>query len=424
MENIGKLPSKVHYLIIGAGVTGLSCAAELVQKNYLVLERESDAGGYCRTFKIGDFVWDYAGHFFHFNNDNIKRNFESLLSGKEIVFNKKNTKVWYMGKLIDAPFQYNIHQLEKDDFIDCLVGMFEQTTDRGVNFYEMLYSKYGKPISERFLIPYNEKLYACDLNNLDRNAMGRFFPSADRNDIVKGFRGDKKKTYNDSFYYSREGAVSFVKEILNKIPKEKIRYNVEVESIDIESKCVMTNHGRLYYDVLINTMPFNIFLKKMDINASVHFTANQVLVFNLGFDKAPNDKTVHWIYIPDPNICFYRVGFYNNILNMESMSLYVELGFAEDEKIDVEIYRNRVLTDLKKIGIIDTHKLVASNDVLMSPAYVHISTECIKEKDRIKEKIKQNDIYTIGRYGDWCYCSIEDCIIQAKNLVDSLLNND
>ena len=38
----------------------------------------------------------------------------------------------------------------------------------------MLYAKFGRGICERFLIPYNEKLYACDLAELDKDAMGRF----------------------------------------------------------------------------------------------------------------------------------------------------------------------------------------------------------------------------------------------------------
>ena len=42
----------------------------------------------------------------------------------------------------------------------------------------MLYQKFGKSIAENFLIPYNEKLYACDLDELDEESMGRFFPYA------------------------------------------------------------------------------------------------------------------------------------------------------------------------------------------------------------------------------------------------------
>ena len=45
------------------------------------------------------------------------------------------------------------------------------------NFKEMLYARFGRGIAEKFLIPYNEKLYACDLGALDSDAMGRFFPA-------------------------------------------------------------------------------------------------------------------------------------------------------------------------------------------------------------------------------------------------------
>lgn len=38
----------------------------------------------------------------------------------------------------------------------------------------MLYCKFGRSIAEKFLIPYNKKLYACDLDKLDKDAMGRF----------------------------------------------------------------------------------------------------------------------------------------------------------------------------------------------------------------------------------------------------------
>ena len=52
----------------------------------------------------------------------------------------------------------------------------------------MLYARFGRGIAEKFLIPYNEKLYACDLATLDKDAMGRFFPHADLTDIVRNMR--------------------------------------------------------------------------------------------------------------------------------------------------------------------------------------------------------------------------------------------
>ena len=46
----------------------------------------------------------------------------------------------------------------------------------------------GVGICDRFLVPYNEKLYACDLDQLDPDAMGRFFPHAEVADIIRNMK--------------------------------------------------------------------------------------------------------------------------------------------------------------------------------------------------------------------------------------------
>ena len=52
----------------------------------------------------------------------------------------------------------------------------------------------------------------------------------------------------------------------------------------------------------------------------------------------------------------------------------------------------------------------------MRPAYVHINKESNEYKKIYKEQLEEKDIYTIGRYGDWKYCSIEDSVLDAYNL--------
>lgn len=86
----------------------------------------------------------------------------------------KHTQIYYKGDYIDFPFQKNIHQLDKEELIDCLYDLFSVNQGSIRSFKEMVYANYGKSIAEKFLIPYNEKLYACDLDRLDMNAMGRF----------------------------------------------------------------------------------------------------------------------------------------------------------------------------------------------------------------------------------------------------------
>lgn len=106
---------------------------------------------------------------------------------------------------MDYPFQTNIHQLEKEEFIDCLYDLFHKEEKEDYDsFLDMLYGKFGKSIVEKFLKPYNEKLYAVDLKTLDKDAMGRFFPYADIPAIIDNMKANKDSTsYNNSFLYKK-----------------------------------------------------------------------------------------------------------------------------------------------------------------------------------------------------------------------------
>lgn len=51
---------------------------------------------------------------------------------------------------------------------------------------------------------------------------------------------------------------------------------------------------------------------------------------------------------------------------------------------------------------------------------MHINTETEKMVQQFKAEEEKNGIYTIGRYGAWTYCSMEDCMIAARDLAMSL----
>lgn len=410
-------------VIIGAGVTGLSYAAFCGHNDYLVLERESEVGGYCKTTYCNDYVWDYSGHFFHFRDEDIKKFIMSGIDDGELISIIKSTCIKYKNRRIDYPFQKNIHQLSKKEFIDCLYDLFSARPQAYQSFKEMLYAKFGKSIAEKFLIPYNTKLYACDLNTLDKDAMGRFFPYAEREEIVKNFKRNDRTSYNESFIYPKKGAITYIKSLLRHVKTSNIRTNCQVTSIDLKKKHIKTNTGdELKYDRLVSTIPIPQLFQIAEIpyDESI-YNWNKVLVFNLGFDRSGGDIKSHWIYFPESKYCFYRVGFYSNILSSDRMSLYVELGFKKTDEINADFWLPRVLKDLHKAGIVNgTTQLVAYESIVMNPAYVHISSESTEDVKNKKRLLEKNQIFSIGRYGSWTYCSIEDNIAEAKMLANRL----
>jgi protoporphyrinogen oxidase len=412
-------------VVIGAGVSGLSFANRWRElhpdERVIVLEAADEPGGYCRTVERAGFVWDYSGHFFHFKHPEIEAWLRARMPAQTVRTVERIAKIRYAGIDIDFPFQTHIHQLPKHEFIECLVELFERPHGEPRSFGEMLYARLGKGITEKFLRPYNEKLYATSLDTLDKDAMGRFFPHADIADIVANMRpGKRSHGYNATFTYPAGGAVQYIHALERDLPAGTIACGEPVVSIDRAAKRLRTPKREIAYARIISSAP----LPKLAQLACVEhdarvFTSNRVLVFNLGFDrKGPRD--VHWMYFPDREVSFYRVGWYDNIMGGDRMSLYVEIGAANDAVFDVDALQARVLADLVREGIVTDQRLVASHHVVLDPAYVHITRASLAETARVKAVLAADSIHSVGRYGGWTYCSIEDNVVETRTLADQL----
>ena len=415
---------KTRFLIVGGGVTGLAFAGRLEQRDYLICEAEAELGGYCRTVVQDGFVWDYSGHFFHFRDPEIERELVQRIGPERVRRVQRDARIHYAGKLIDFPFQRNIDQLPHDEFVQCLSDLFRRPEAAPRNFKEMLYARFGQGISEKFLVPYNEKLYATDLGRLDVDAMGRFFPHARAEEIVRELgarsaRAERAATYNATFTYPEGGATEYVNALAHGLDPARLLLQEPVLSIDLERKVARTSRRSIEFEYLLSSVPFPRLLQLCGIPFDpALYSHNQVLVFNLGFDsKGP--EGIHWIYYPQRDLAFYRVGFYDNIFGTPRMSLYVELGYPSGVRIDAEqlhAARTRVLADLRRAGVIDRQQLVSEHHVVLDPAYVHITQASLASVAEHKALLALRGVYSAGRYGSWTYCSIEDNIIEAREL--------
>jgi protoporphyrinogen oxidase len=417
---------QTEFLIVGAGVSGLASAAALAGHDLMVIEADAEIGGYCKTVRREGFVWDYSGHFFHFKHPEIERWLRARMPDSVHVVNRRSF-IDYHGQRVDFPFQKNIHQLPRADFIECLYDLYfadlarrEGKAEAPHSFKDMLYARFGRGISDKFLVPYNEKLYACDLAKLDKDAMGRFFPHAELTEIIRNMREPDNASYNQTFTYPEGGAIEYINALASEVPAAAISTGEALQSVDLERHVATTNRRTIQFGHLISSAPFNRLLPICGVEHDPNvFGWNKVLVFNLGFDKkGPSEP--HWTYYPNRDLVFYRVGFYDNILGSDRMSLYVEIGLSADATPDIAAAQKRVLSDLHKVGVVQDHQLLAQHHVIMDPAYVHITQRSLADVTRLRRRLSQSNVHSIGRYGGWTYCSIEDNIVEARALALSL----
>ncbi|HEY1098627.1 MAG TPA: NAD(P)-binding protein [Myxococcota bacterium] len=436
----GPVDLQVDVLVIGAGPSGLGTAAFLEQARRagsipsavrcVVVDGADEPGGYCRTVEHNGFVFDYAGHFFHFRDPAMQAFVLDRLPADGLRTVQRRARVIDVdGEEVGFPYQQHIGELSPAAFRACLVDLYDAerastTTTTTTTFKQWLRSKLGASLCERFLEPYNEKLYATDLDTLDATCMGRFFPTVRFADVMQALRAggdDVDRGYNATFTYPPKGAATVIAGLQRDLDPRDLLLNERVVGVDVERKIAVTTKRRIRWRALVSSAPLPqlLSLAKLDVDRAA-FSWNRVLVFNLGFDKKAR-ADAHWIYVARADVPFYRVGFYDVIVGGDRASLYVEIGLPQTgdvDAVDLAALREQTLAGLRTLGFIDdTHNLVAEHHVIMDPAYVHLTPRALTTTTAALATLRAHDVHSIGRYGAWTYCSIEDNLIAARDVV-------
>jgi protoporphyrinogen oxidase len=442
-------------VILGGGLTGLSTAWHLKQAGYDIyqlFEKESRVGGLTRSESVDGFTFDYTGHLLHFKDENIKETVLGLL-GENIGFIERNSWIFSKNVFTKYPFQTNTYGLPKEIVKECIIGFieakYEEKEKGSVNsnkfsdesqeektFEDWIYESFGSGIAKHFMIPYNEKLWTVHPNEMTCDWMGRFVPQTSLDQLLDGALSDqaKKIGYNANFYYPLKGGIeSLPKAFASSL--SNLHINREAYKIDIKEKKITFKTGEeIRYDKLVSTLPLNILANSIhplpnDIKNSIsNLRYNSVFNINIGVDRNLSDK--HWVYFPEPEYSFYRVGFSSNfspyMAPKGTSSLYIEISYSDHVKpLDKTRAVEKVKQDLIKSRILnETDQILAEKYFDIKCAYVIYDKNRSKIVNQIKNFLNQNEIYTIGRYGSWEYSGMEDAIIQGKNIAAEIVYAD
>ncbi|MCX7910924.1 MAG: protoporphyrinogen oxidase-like protein, partial [Endomicrobia bacterium] len=277
---------------------------------------------------------------------------------------------------------------------------------------------FGKTLCELFFFPFHE-LYTAGLYK-EIAPQDKFKSPVDKNLIIKGA---EEKTppvgYNVVFVYPKEGLDVLAKKIAYECD---IEYEKEVVKIDLKKKEILFKDGSgVKYESLISTIPLNKIMEIADINInekSLPFTS--VLVLNIGAKKGDKCPKEHWIYIPKSKAGFHRVGFYSNVDSLflpadskdseDRVSIYVEKAFLGGTKLtkeDIKNISNIVIDELKNWGYIKEVEVI-------SPTWIEVAYTWEWPDSKLKEEVlsflKNNNVYSIGRYGKWRFQGIAESI--------------
>ncbi len=430
-------------LILGAGLAGMSAAyqAAKLKKPHLLFEREPREGGLVRSETLNGFTFDYTGHLLHMKQERTRKLVLSELGLKnDFVMVERNSWVYSHGRFTRAPFQANLHGLPDDVIAECLKGVLEARVGAGrrparsprrnppETFESWNLKTFGPGIYRHFMEPYNTKLWGVHPSRMTTEFMGRFIPQPSLKEIFDGALHDlgKPMGYNANFIYPKKGGI----EILSRAFARRLAAHLNHEAVEIDLKrreAAFGNGRRQAFGRLISTLPLPRLVSIIKgaparvRKAASRLRASSVLNVNFGV-AGRNVSDKHWIYVPEPGLPFYRVGFYHNFSPLLApkgcSSVYAEISYARDRPLDKKKAPARMREGLIKMGILRRSDKIAAQWVADIPAaYVVYDSHRSQAVATIQSWLRENKVSSIGRWGNWEYAAMEDAIWQGAEAV-------
>lgn len=441
-------------VILGGGLAGLSAAwhFEKERYDYHLFEKESRVGGLTRSESIDGFTFDFTGHLLHFKDKYVKDLVLQLL-GENINYVERSSWIFSKNIYTRYPFQTNTFGLPEEVVKECIVGFVEakygkdrkdgadsnavgsKDSQEAMTFEDWIYDNLGRGIAKHFMVPYNQKLWTAHPRDLTCDWMGRFVPQTSLEQILDGALSDQSKKigYNAYFYYPLQGGIeSLPKAFASSL--SNIHVDSETCEIDLREKKVTFKNGEeIHYHKLISSIPLPKLtsmikpLPRQIENSLANLRYNSVFDINLGVNRNVSDK--HWVYFPEPEYIFYRVGFPSNFSPFMapegSSSLYIEISYSNNKPLDKKKAIERAKEDLIKAKILkDSDGILAEKSLDIKCAYVIYDRNHKGSVAQIKNFLRENDIYTIGRYGSWEYSGMEDAMLQGSNVAKEIMHQD
>lgn len=425
-------------VILGAGPTGLSAAYHL-EKNgffdYLIFEKEHEVGGLCRSIKENGFTFDYTGHLLHLNNEYVRTLIDQIADLSKFNYIDRKSYIYCHNTFTKYPFQCNLYGLPPDVITSCIEGYLnrKKSQKKVTSFYDWVLRSFGRGMGEHFFFPYQQKIFSYDVKKITASWTGRFVPATNLKTIIEGAITQKTESvgYNAHFYYPTTGGISYWVSALEQTLKNKIHCQQEVTSIDLQKKIITFKSGHTQpYEHLISTLPLNNFLSLMrepahiDLKKAVpKLRCNSVINLNLGIKGSVSDK--HWIYYPEQKYPFYRIGFYHNFSKsmapQQCSSLYAEFSYLKETSVKKNARISAAREAILQLFSLNEKDIIHEKILDINHAYVIFNNWRDNNVPAILQTLKNNQVHSRGRYGEWKYASMQEAVLDGKDTVDTLM---
>ena len=403
----------MKYIILGAGPAGLTFANRLKQKgehSFVVLEKEEVAGGLCRSVEVDASPFDIGGgHFLDVRRKNVNDFLFKFMPEDEWNLFTRDSRIIVNGNEIGHPIEANIWQMKIEDQVEYLKSIAAAGCNSGEimpkEFIGWIYWKLGDKIANDYMIPYNQKMFNKELNELGTYWLEKL-PSVSFEETLLSCLS--KKAYGTQpghaqFYYPKKyGYGELWLRMANNIASN-IEYNAEVVSIDFDSKRIKLADGRIFdADTIVTTIPWTGIKEFKGIPEILIDSIYKLKYSSIEtrYYEESIDTEAQWIYYPDPELAYHRILVRSNFC-LGSKGYWTETNSQRVNMIPKEdkgrfSYMNEYAYPLNTI-----------------------------EKPEIMKKVlnfaESKSVYGLGRWGEWQHYNSDVTVDLALKLAEKII---
>lgn len=448
----------MRFIILGAGLSGLSCGIALAENGHevVIVEKEPEVGGLARSFRINGYTFDYGPHFLF--GPKVLPLLKSLIPELDLMPIKRTSeRIYFRNRYFKFPFDPKDLLLHMEPskipcaLFDILFRNILKKSDKSSvnNVEDWVIHSVGKRIySYMSLGGYIQNLYGIPAKQVSEDwGLQKLKFLARWRDVNLFSLALKALTEEKSLKaqvvnYPHSGIDHLAIHIADKFTQQGgiIKFNAEAKSIEGKNKGISVSiykdnkEETLEADFIISTIPITSILKMItplppvEILKLADFLRYRALLLLFICLKKEKALDYQCIYFTENRFSFRRITEFKNLDNTMAppgkTSICIEITCFENDDVfrrDSEAIFKEVIAQLENNNFIKMAEVEKYFLLRIHYAYPVYDINYNMALNEILNYLSNFDkLISIGRQGLFFYNNMSNCILSGYDLGQKL----
>lgn len=433
-------------LILGGGLTGLTCADELTKAGVRVtlLEKQPVLGGLARNVEFGGGCFDLGGHRF-FTGDRAMLDWLFDLLGDRLLEVPRRSRIRLAGRYFDYPlrpfnalFGFGARRSARI-IADYLQAAWRRRLGGGsdVSLEDWVRGRFGSAMYDLYFRPYSEKVWGLPCAQISAEWAAQRIQLLNLTDAVRRalLPIRRPSTYAACFWYPRGGIGVIAEKLAARVRDRggEILTAREVTALEHSGgriASVVAGGESRSADVVISTLPLTDLARMLQTPgerlADLSYRALRCVFLTIDASRVSDDS---WLYFPESDVRFSRSHEPRNwdpgMAPPGKTSLCLEFHCHQGDelwRLDAAQLAALCREDLARLGLVDAAWIEAAHCESVTHAYPVFRVGFREKLAAVLAWLAACDnLHPVGRTGAYRYENMDQVAASAIALVRRLV---